>query len=113
MKNLSAELKHKIQIEAPVEVADSGGGFTTSWNVVATLSAKVEAYKSLQKWSEPVSSSKIVSVKMYEITIRYSNNINEKMRVVFDGRVMNIRAVIDPDESKKTLMIIAEEGVAT
>jgi len=113
MKNLSAELNKRIQIEAPVEVSDGAGGFTTSWNAIATLWAKIEPYKSLQRWSENFDLSKVQVVKSYEITIRYFNNVNETMRIVFDGRIMNIRVVIDVDEGKEKLIIIAEEGVAT
>jgi SPP1 family predicted phage head-tail adaptor len=49
----------------------------------------------------------------HRIYIRYRAGILPNMRVNYDGRLMEIKSVIDIDERKKWLEIGAVEGQAT
>ncbi len=107
-KTLASRLKHRIDIEQPVEVADGGGGFTTSWQNFTTIWAEVKPLRGREVFDD----DQIQDIKNFRITIRYMDNITTRMRIMFDERYFNIRAVINPDEGAESLELLCEEGVA-
>ena len=50
------------------------------------------------------------SAVTHKIVVRYRSGVNASMRFSFDGRIFNIRAVIDVDEKRDTMAILVEEG---
>ena len=111
MNNLASRLTQRITIEEPNEVSDGAGGYSISWSAVDTVWAEIVPSRGVNG-KERLADAQLQSINKYKITIRYINNINQKMRVVWGAKTFNIRAVIDPDQHQERLEIIAEEGVA-
>ena len=51
----------------------------------------------------------VTNVLTHKITMRYVNNFSPKLIGVFEGRRFKVNAVIDPNEDKRELQIIAQE----
>jgi len=113
MKDLASRLTTRIEIEQPSEAPDGAGGFTTTWQNFTTIWAEVKSISPSFRGSEILESSQIQSTKRYLITIRYIDNLTEKMRIKIGAKSLNIISSIDPNYGKEIIEIIAEEGVAT
>lgn len=48
-------------------------------------------------------------IKLINFTIRYREDINSAMRVRYDGKLYEIKSVIDIDEQHKEMCLICEE----
>lgn len=112
MTSIAARLNQRITIQEPSETEDGYGGTTVSWSDVATVWAEVKPFNTISQSTERFNDSQLLTIQSYRITIRYKSNINTQMRVQFDGRVMNIRGVVNVDSKDHILELIAEEGVA-
>jgi SPP1 family predicted phage head-tail adaptor len=108
-ESLAGRLTKRVDIEKPVRTSDGGGGFTESWQLVATVWAGLEPLRG----SEDYSDLRLIGKTNYRITIRHRDGIEPRMRVNFNNRTFNIRAVLNLDEANEILELIAEEGVAT
>lgn len=87
MQPLASHLNERITIEKPVYYSDSCGGHNVEWRVYATLWALI---KPLNKGGEFVDYGKLNLKKAYRVTVRYSVFIDETMRVVWRGNVLDI-----------------------
>ena len=88
---------------------DGGGGFILTWTDVATVWAAIEPLKG----AERLHAQQLQSPVTHRVTMRYRAGVRPSMRLVFDARTLNIRAVIDPQERNRTLELLCEEGVGT
>lgn len=106
--NLASRLTHRITIQEPVYTSDGEGGNTVSWSDAMSVWAEI---RSRNSGDERVFSGKIESTITHMITMRYKADIDAKMRISYNGRLFNIRRVIDVDAKGILLSIMAEEGV--
>lgn len=102
-------LRERIRIEQESNVSDGQGGSTLSWTEVDTVWSRVSPVRG----REVLQGQQVQDETMHRITIRYRTDITPKMRVVWRGRIMNIREVINPDEHKKYLQLTVDENVGT
>jgi SPP1 family predicted phage head-tail adaptor len=110
--DIPGSLRQRIEIQAEAATGDGGGGQTDPWAssvVVATVWANVEPLRG----DERLRAMQLEDVVTHKITIRYRPGITARMRVKFGARLLNIRAVIDPQEQQRVLELMCEEGVAT
>jgi len=61
---------------------------------------------------EYFAAASVQAERTYRFIIRYTPGINETMKIDFQGRQFDIQSVLNDDEGKKTLTIIATERVA-
>lgn len=110
----TSRLNKLIGLQAPKEAPDQAGGFEVLWVDVAKVWAEVQAlnYNKLSV-GEHFQFGQLLSLSAYQITIRYRKNMATNMRIIYDGRVFNIRRIINIEEKNRLLRLIAEEGVAT
>jgi SPP1 family predicted phage head-tail adaptor len=110
MKPLRAgSLRHRVTLQQPAETPDGGGGFTLAWTDVATVWAAIEPLKG----AERLHAQQLQSPVTHRVTMRYRSGVTPTMRLLFEARTLNIRAVIDPQERNRTLELLCEEGVGT
>ncbi len=109
-KSLSSRLKKRIIIEEPIRTADGAGGFTITWNRVGDAWVEIVPKNQVSN-RESFDYGKLNNNSLYSVVLRYREDIKHTMRLVVDGQVLNIRAIINPDFGRKTLEIIAESGV--
>lgn len=103
-----SDLKHKIQIYRLAEVADSLGGFTTSWILHKTKWAKVKPMSG----RELIHADKIDATAASTFTVRFDADILESDKIAFKGDDYNIRSIVNIDEGDRFLSILGERGVA-
>jgi len=105
--NLSSKLNRRITIEEVTETSDSAGGFTVSWATKAILWAMIKPISAIENFE----ANKIEGKVSHLIVVRYMNGITPKMRISYDGRVFDIKGVINVMEFGKILEIRVEERV--
>ncbi len=98
-------LRHRIDLESQNEVADGGGGFTTSWQLVAKVWAALEPVNNSQR----VVTDKVNVLTFHKITIRWRADCLPQMRFNKAGRKFLINSLHDPDETKRYLICTCEE----
>ncbi len=102
-------MRQRIRIEEPVRTPDGQGGFVTAWQEVATLWAKMEALRG----DERIAAGQLGSQIIYRFRLRWREDITAHMRVVFGVRVFAIHAVLAEEGRRRSLVILAEEGVGS
>lgn len=105
------QLRKQITVQYEAPTADSAGGYALGWTDLATV------------WGEitPVSGSKVYIDAHLEghvthhVTLRYRGDlaITTDMRLSYNGRVFNIRAVLNTEERNHWSELLVEEGSAT
>lgn len=95
--SLSADkLRHVISFEEEVEVVDSAGYRSKTWQKVFNrVYASVDQLSGKEMMSSSVEYSKVSA----RITIRYRENINHSMRIIHRDNIYNIEAVINDNKS--------------
>ena len=100
-------LQHRILIQSRTAVQDGYGQQQDAYSDVRTTWASVRAASSREVYA----ASGFVSQLTHVITIRYSASaaVSAGMRVLFRGRVFDIQAVSDPDETRTVLNLYCME----
>lgn len=111
-KSLTARLRHRVALQSEVETADTYGGYSRSWQHIAYLWAEIIPLQGLQRDRESTSGGQVQASLTHKITLRYREGVSPAHRLVFDGRIFNIRSVINRSEDHYLLELLAEEGVA-
>lgn len=97
------QLKHRVVIKQP----DTGRNVSTGEPVqtlttVATRWAKVGFASGRERWANEHTINNYDAV----VTIRYLADLSENMQVHHDGRVLDIKAIIDPTGNKTELKLL-------
>jgi SPP1 family predicted phage head-tail adaptor len=101
----AGELNRKITIRAPSESQDEYGQPAVSWVDVLTTWASIRAATS----KEVYAASGFASQLSHVVTIRWRPGILAKQRILYRGRIFEIQAVSDPDESRINLNLLCLE----
>jgi len=105
----SGMFKHNITVQRQTYVPDGAGGGVNTW----------AAYKTIRAFIKPVSGSeRLYSMRLeanvtHRIFIRYRSDITTTDHIMYRGRLMQIRALINLEEANRFIEIYADEGVAT
>lgn len=103
-------LRHRIEIQQLSEAATDGqGGYTAAWSTIHTVWAKVEA----STGSERLFAQKIEANYDHKIFIRRLAGLDSKMRILFDGRIFQVKSVKREEERLWYVEILAKEGDAS
>lgn len=101
------KLRHKIQLQSPPTELDSLGrkirdaDWTTyrkPWAEVRELSGR-----------EVELAHQIHALASHLVTVRFSATIKEQHRVLFRGRVLEIKAILDDDSTQRELALLCGE----
>jgi len=102
-------LRNQMEVQRVTNSADGMGGYTKSW-------AKVQdAWFHLKPLSggERMQAMRIESTISHRAHCRASVDVETRDRLSYDGRVFNVKAVLDLEERGKWYELDLEEGVAT
>ncbi len=106
---VASRLRQRITLQQQAQSADGAGGFTRSWEDVASVWAEMTPVAS----SERLEDGQLHSIVRHRFLLRYRDAVTHAMRISYDGRVFNILSVVNSGERDALLEILAEEGVAT
>jgi SPP1 family predicted phage head-tail adaptor len=102
------ELRHRLVLEENRPTKDGSGGHVDTWVTVATVWARVAPLSGLVA----AEGMKATPRRTHEITIRHRADVHELMRGRrSSGRVLEFRAIIDPEERGEYMTITADELV--
>jgi SPP1 family predicted phage head-tail adaptor len=102
-------LRHRINVQRQTYVADNAGGGVNTWGDYASIRAFIKPISG----NERLYSMRLEANVTHRIFIRYRADLTTNDRINFNGRLMQIRALINLEEMNKFIEIYAEEGVAT
>ena len=93
MINQSGQLDRRITIKTFTTSTDTFGQINKSFSTLASVWAKVVE----RSGSEKEVSDQIVAVKKVDFFIRHRSDVNEQMRIEYDGKTYTIEAIINSD----------------
>lgn len=105
----AGKLRHTIDIEREQSTPDGAGGSLITWETVATVRAFIKPMSG----GERLQSMRLEATVTHRIFIRYRSDILTSDRIVYDGRPMQIRALINIEERNRWIEVYADEGEVT
>ena len=107
-KATSSRLRQRLTLQQEVQTPDSAGGYTRSWQDVASLWAEIVPVSGREAWF----AGQLQSEVTHKILLRYRSGVSAGMRLLFESRVFAIRYVMNVREENELLELLAQEGVA-
>lgn len=104
-----AKLRHRITIQRRTSVqSPTTGAMEYTWNNVADVYASVVSSSVRDFIAAQAENVKVTA----RITIRYLEDIQEKDRILFRGKIYSIEGILpDPDSGLEYLTLPCSEGV--
>jgi len=99
--------RHRISLLQLVVTEDEIGQQIEDWQPVRECWAAIKTVSG----REYLAAASIQAERTYRFIIRFTPGIHENMRVVFQDRLFDIKSVLNDNEDRKTLTIIATERV--
>jgi len=110
--NLASEenlLWKSVTLQRSAKVSDGAGGYTETWNDLATVDGGIVAMNGDEKWA----SDRIEAMASWRLLIAYWGELFASDRVVIDGRAYAISFVNDVQKRSDWLVLDLGEGVPT
>jgi SPP1 family predicted phage head-tail adaptor len=104
----AGRLRHRITIQEPVTARNGYGEAITTWTAVATVWASVEPLSGREYFAAEHVQSEVT----HRVRMRWQSGITPDMRVLFNGRVLKIDAVINYGERRTDLQLMCQEVAA-
>lgn len=101
-------LNARLRLETPTDADDGQGGVSEGWMAVTDLWGRVEPLRARAREEAGAAIAPI----SHRVTIRHREGVRHDMRFVFRGRFLMVRAMRDPDESRRYLICDCEEGAS-
>jgi SPP1 family predicted phage head-tail adaptor len=100
-------LNARLRLETRRMTADGQGGVSEGWTLPSPSCGAGSSRFAPRPREEAGAAIAPVS---HRVTIRHREDVRHDMRFVFRGRFLMVRAVRDPDESRRYLICDCEEG---
>ncbi len=104
----AGKMRNRITIQTKTVAKGSAGGQVETWTDLYTCYADIESTVGREFQGR----GQVKSESTHKFWIWYDYNIGmitPKMRISFDSRLFDIESVVDPDERKVSLLIMAVE----
>lgn len=98
---------HTVTIENFTVMQDEYGEEIKTWETFATLPARVEPLQGDERWNAQQFHAEVT----HRVTVRWLAGVLPTMRVVHDGRILEIESVINPDERNEIVELMCIERV--
>lgn len=102
-------LNERVTIQRYTESRDDLGGVTRTWGDLRSCAARVRPVKG----READDAGRLAAIETYLVDIRWWQGITPRDRLVWRGRVLNIRSVENRDERRRFLTMECEAGVVS
>jgi len=107
--NKISSLNKRIIIQKLEEEASSLHGIEENWQDYLEIWASVKPINTLKWHNEIIAGLHHMSRNFLQITIRYNENINHKMRILYKNKIFIIHKITSVEEKDQFFEIIAEE----
>lgn len=101
-------LRHRVTIEDFTVVQDAFGEEVKTWQTFATRWGSVEPLRGRERWN----AQQVHAEVTHRVTMRWLSGLSPTMRVVHDGRNLDIDSIINPDERREMVELMCIERVA-
>ena len=95
------DFDQRITIQNVTESVDTFGQRVQAFSTLANVWAKVEE----KSGSEGETSDQIIATRKVQFLIRWRNDINEQMRILYRGQIYEIESIINGDARHHTMRI--------
>lgn len=102
----AGELRHRVTIQQKTITQDTYGAEVETWAAVTTVWAKIEDLSGREYFAAQQVPTAQVSTR---VTIRWRADVKPEMRALANGRVLDIKAALDPDGRKRELQLMCLE----
>ena len=103
--DISSRFRHYVRLESPSYSQDDGGDVLTNWVLEREVWADIQPSQSRENYQHGVMHGEI----SHMIYLRYTSDINEDWRIVYDDRVFEIQGIVNVQEANRILMVKAKE----
>jgi SPP1 family predicted phage head-tail adaptor len=103
-------LRKQVSIQSETKTPDNAGGYTLAWTTLATVWANITPISG----KEVFAAGHLEGHATHKVTIRWRSDLvlTPDMRLSYNSRTFNIRAVLNRGEENKQFLLYAEEGGA-
>lgn len=98
-------LNQRASVLARTLTPDGGGGYSESWDVVATVWAKLEPVSGADRYT----ADKLESRARHKLTLRRSTAFAAGQRVQIGTRLFAVRALLDDGAADPLMVLLIEE----
>jgi SPP1 family predicted phage head-tail adaptor len=98
-------LNQRANILAPTQTPDGGGGYSESWNVIATVWCKVEPQSGDDVFGPDATESRV----RHRVTIRRLAAVAAGQRLAIGPRLLRIHDVLDEGPQAPLMTLLCEE----
>lgn len=100
------QMTARLELEKADAMSDGQGGASLAWVSIGALWARIEPVNMVP--DEVAGQER--GLLTHRIWIRHRADIETSMRLRKGGRIFDIRALRDPDETRRYLVCLCEEG---
>ena len=100
-----ASLRHRLILEAPVDVPDGAGGFERQWQQVDEIYGRITE----QPGPQQLNAEKLENVSRVRIIIRWRPDMAGHVRLREGARIFHVRATFDADSKRRFMTCDCEE----
>jgi SPP1 family predicted phage head-tail adaptor len=104
----SGELRKRATLQTETQTPDGAGGYALAWADVATVWVEIQPLSG----SEVLAAGHLEGHVTHKVTLRYISGMTTDMRLLYGGRVFNVRSVMNVDERNRWTELLVEEGAA-
>jgi SPP1 family predicted phage head-tail adaptor len=101
----SGEMRSLVTFQTLARTEDEGGGHSESRVAQFAAWANIDPLSG----SEALSGMQLTAKVTHRITIHFQVGVSAAMRLVHEGRIFEIRSVMNPGERNQYLVLMAEE----
>ena len=102
------QLRKRVIVQAETQAVDAAGGYMLGWTNFASVWAEIEPITG----QEHVVAAHLEGHVTHHVTMRYVSGVTTDMRIFYNSRLFNIRAVLNTDERNQWTELLVEEGAA-
>ena len=102
------ELNERVTIEQITRTPDGQGGYTEAWSAVDTVWAMVRPKSGYER----AQSGQVDAPVTYLVVIRYRSGMSETNRLLWRGKILNIRFIHDPGPRRQFLPIDCDTSLS-
>lgn len=101
----AGELNERVTIQRRSSTRDAMGGQIETWQVRATLWARVQPMSAGEQYRR----QQIQAKADWKVTIRYNGDVLPSDRLSWRGRTFEIKGILNPDMRRRFLDLACEE----
>lgn len=105
----SGKLRERVTLQSKTVVRDAFGSEVVTWVISATVWADVRSTDGTEQVESSV--DQVVATISHSVLIRYMAGLSPSIRVVWQGKVLQILSIVENDNRQRQLILKCNEVV--